>query len=107
MQKMVSEEIVDTASYHDFREDDGDFDNFSCVSDSTRKISNAMNCTVVAPLLKGKAFDENFKSQKAPSHISGSVEQMCLEPLPIGSAGILDATDNVDLAEFGELLGRL
>lgn len=104
---MVSEEILDTASYNNFKEDDGDFDNISCASDGTRKISNAMNYTVVAPLFKGKAFDEKFNSEKAPSHFNGSVEQMRLEPLPIGSAGILDATDNVDLAEFGQLLGRL
>lgn len=101
----LSEEIVD-------KEDDGDFDDFSCVSDSTRRISNTMNYTVPAPLFKGKAFDENLRSEKAPSHISGctNIEQMCLEPLPIGSAGILDETDNrnnSDLAQFGELLGRL
>eukprot|EP00984_Skeletonema_dohrnii_P030543 scaffold22095_cov153-Skeletonema_dohrnii-CCMP3373.AAC.4 len=101
-------------SYDDYfdHEEDGGCDN----SDSTRKISNTRS-DVIPALFKDEVFDEKLNamfSERGPSQSQNTgymnIEQMCLEPLPIGSAGILDSPDdrnNSDLVEFGQLLGRL
>eukprot|EP00985_Skeletonema_marinoi_P010378 scaffold4878_cov111-Skeletonema_marinoi.AAC.2 len=103
--------------YFDNKEDGGcDNGNGSCVSDSTRNISNTRSDDIPEPF-KDEVFDEKLNvmfSERDPSQNQNTgyinIEEMCLEPLPINSAGILDSPDdrnNSDLVEFGQLLGRL
>ena len=66
------------------------------VSDVPRQqTSNTGSAFVLAPF-KDEVFER--------------LDQMCFEPLPIDSIGILDSSSDrnkSDLAEFGQLLGRL
>jgi hypothetical protein len=79
------------------------------------QISN-MNSHAVPAHFKDEVFDEKlnamFSESLSPNQNSGyaSIEKMSLEPLPVDSAGILDEPgnrNNSELAEFGQLLGRL
>ena len=104
-------------SYDDYfdNEEDGGCDNGNG-SDSTRKISNTRSDVIPEPF-KDEVFDEKLNAMFSdwdPSQNQNTgyinMEEMCLEPLPINSAGILDSPDdrnNSDLVEFGQLLGRL
>lgn len=76
-------------------------------------INNTGSYFVPAPLhnevFESSMFSESASNQTQHQH-TNNVDQMCLEPLPIDSVGILDSTSDrnkSDLAEFGQLLRRL
>eukprot|EP00984_Skeletonema_dohrnii_P032308 scaffold26157_cov94-Skeletonema_dohrnii-CCMP3373.AAC.1 len=100
----------------DDNEDDGVYEDAS-VTNSTSQFSYTRSYVAPAPF-KDEVFDEKLNamfferdtSQNRKNSGFATVDQMCLEPLPIDSAGILDSPgnrNNNDLAEFGQLLGRL
>eukprot|EP00984_Skeletonema_dohrnii_P028380 scaffold18361_cov96-Skeletonema_dohrnii-CCMP3373.AAC.2 len=110
--QVPSEDSSEGAS--DYNEDDGVYEDAS-VANSTSQFSYARS--YAAPF-KDEVFDEKLNamfferdtSQNRKNSGFATVDQMCLEPLPIDSAGILDSPgnrNNNDLAEFGQLLGRL
>jgi len=112
--QVPSEDSSEGAS--DYNEDDGVYEEDASVTNSTRHFSYTSSYVAPAPF-KDEVFDEKLNAmffERDPSQNRNSgfanVDQMCLEPLPIDSAGILDSPgnrNNCDLAEFGQLLGRL
>jgi len=94
----------------DYNDEGGGNEDGSCSSDNTKQISNLHG--YVVPPFKDNVFDEKVNSifsERSPNQSSGYAS-MDLEPLPIDSAGILDESGNrndIELAEFGQLLGRL
>ncbi|KAK1735159.1 heat shock factor family protein [Skeletonema marinoi] len=111
--QVPSEDSSEGAS--DYNEDDDVYEEDASVTNSTRHFSYTSSYVAPAPF-KDEVFDEKLNAkffERDPSQNRNSgfanVDQMCLEPLPIDSAGILDSPgnrNNCDLAEFGQLLGR-
>ncbi len=95
------------------------YEDSSCVSDDTRRISNTRSPVISLSFLESlevedKLSEWDFGAEfSAPYRRSGSADDedvilMYLEPLPVHSAGILDGNrNNCELAEFGQLLDRL
>ena len=89
------------------------------VSDVPRQqTSSTGNSYVPAPFndeVFESSYDEVFESslffERAPNQTQRTnIDQMCFEPLPIDSIGILDSSSDrnkSDLAAFGQFLGRL
>ena len=113
--QVPSEDSSEGAS--DYNEDDGVYEEDASVTNSTSQFSYTSSYVAPAPF-KDEVFDEKLNamfferdpSQNRKNSGFATVDQMCLEPLPIESAGILDSPgnrNNCDLAEFGQLLGRL
>eukprot|EP00984_Skeletonema_dohrnii_P006901 scaffold2462_cov120-Skeletonema_dohrnii-CCMP3373.AAC.6 len=116
--QVPSEDSSEGAS--DYSEEDGVYEDVS-VPNSWRQFSYTRGYVAPAPF-KDEVFDDilntMFSDEKDPlpsqSRNSGfaKIDQMCLEPLPIDSAGVLDSSgagnrNDIDLTDFGQLLGRL
>eukprot|EP00985_Skeletonema_marinoi_P010001 scaffold4712_cov137-Skeletonema_marinoi.AAC.4 len=109
-QKMPTLEVVTG-----YTEEDTEYacENSSCVSDDTIEICNRSNHDVLASFEgEDRKIDEDFSavfSERAGRCVDDvDINHMCLEPLPVYSAGILDGNrNNCELAEFGQLLDVL
>jgi len=116
--QVPSEDSSEGAS--DYDEEDGVYEDVS-VTNSRRQFSYTRGYVAPAPF-EDEVFDDildtMFSNERDPlpsqNRNSGfaNIDQMCLEPLPIDSAGILDSPgagnrNDIDLSEFGQLLGRL
>ena len=116
--QVPSEDSSEGAS--DCSEEDGVYEDVS-VPNSWRHFSYARGYAAPAPV-KDEVFDDilntMFSDEKDPlpsqsrNSAFAKIDQMCLEPLPIDCAGVLDSPgagnrNGIDLADFGQLLGRL
>ena len=94
-----------------------DTEDASLVSDTTLSSSSITNChslpsTEVECGLEYGMVDVDLGalfSERTPGQVNDNADSVgLLEPLPMQSSGILDGKrDSFELAEFGQLLGRL
>ena len=81
------------------------------VSDVPRQQTSSTGNSYVPAPFNDEVFESSLFIERAPNQPQRTnIDQMCFEPLPIDSIGILDSSSDrnkSDLAAFGQLLGRL